>query len=68
MGEQGYESVRQDIVGGEHERAVVGCAVGAGIQRGATSAGDGEGDADAAERERGMLNSINGGTADGMLT
>lgn len=49
MGEQGHESFGQDTVGGEHECAVAGCAVGAGLQRGAASAGNGKGDADAAE-------------------
>lgn len=37
----------QGAVGGEHERAAAGCAMGAGVQRGAAVAGDGARDANA---------------------
>jgi hypothetical protein len=52
MGVGGGELQRKGAVGGEHERVTVGSAVGAGLQRGAAGAGDGKGDADAAECAR----------------
>lgn len=47
----------QDLVGGEHERVVIGCAVGAGVQRGANDRRAGEGGYDGTEgAKRGTLN------------
>jgi len=44
---------RQGAMGRQHERAAARRAVGAGVRGGAAVGGDGEGDEDAAECERG---------------
>jgi hypothetical protein len=55
MGIEWIELFGEELVGYQYERAAVGCAMGIGVQWGATGTGDGEGDAHAAEREWGML-------------